>query len=130
MLLINDESNKCYNFAVRNLSELNYSWWLKRKKETRIIGNTDFEEALDDALDDQNIETHPERISKLKPYNNKYNWKRIDFPVGPIDWIKFEKNKSIVLNVLFVPYNTKTISIAYRSEYNNKCKKQVNSSDY
>ena len=55
---------------------------------------------------------------------------RIDFPVGPIDWIKFEKNKAIVLNVLFVPYNTKTISVAYRSEYTNKRKKQVNSSDY
>ena len=31
--MINDESNKCYNFAVKNLSELNYSWWLKGKKE-------------------------------------------------------------------------------------------------
>ena len=47
-----------------------------------------------------------ERISKLKPYISKYNWERIDFPAGPKDWIK-------------------SISIAYRSEYNNKRKEQV-----
>ena len=40
--------------------------------------------------------------------------------------MKFEKNnKTIALNVLYVPHNTKTISVAYRSEYNNKCKKQL-----
>ena len=35
-------------------------------------------------------------------------------------------NKIIVLNVLFVPYNTETIRVAYRSEYKNKREKQVN----
>ena len=40
--------------------------------------------------------------------------------------IKFEKNnKAIALNILYIPCNTKTISVAYRSEYNNKRKKQV-----
>ena len=39
---------------------------------------------------------------------------------------KFEKNnKAIALNILYIPCNTKTISVAYRSEYNNKRKKQV-----
>ena len=47
--------------------------WLRGKKETIISGDTDFEDALDDALNYQNIENHPERISKLKPYINKYN---------------------------------------------------------
>ena len=32
---------------------------------------------------------------------------------------------TIALNVLYIPHNTKTISVAYRSEYNNKRKKQV-----
>ena len=82
LLMINDESNKCYSFAVKNLSELNSSGWLKGKKETIIIGNTDFEEALDDALDYQNIETHPERISKLKPHVNKYNKGKDRFSCG------------------------------------------------
>ena len=72
------------------------------------------------------MKKNPQRISKLKPYINKYNWEGIDFPAGPKEWIKFEKNnKTIALNVLYIPHNTKTISVAYRSEYNNKRKKQV-----
>ena len=44
----------------------------------------------------------------------------------PKEWKKFERNiKTIALNILFIPYNTKTIRVAYRSEHNNKCKKQV-----
>ena len=40
--------------------------------------------------------------------------------------MKFEQNnKTIALNILFIPHNTKTIRAAYRSEYNNKRKKQV-----
>ena len=72
------------------------------------------------------MKKNPQRISKLKPYINKYNWEGIDFPAGPKEWIKFEKNnETIALNVLYTPHNTKTISVAYRSEYNNKRKKQV-----
>ena len=108
------------------MSELNSSGWLRGKKETIISGDNDFENALNDALNYQNIETHPERISKLKPYINKYNWEGIEFLADLKDWKKFEQNnKTIALNVLYIPHNTKTISVAYRSEYNNKCKKQV-----
>ena len=32
---------------------------------------------MNDSLDYQTIETHPERISKLKPYINQHNWKDI-----------------------------------------------------
>ena len=42
-------------------------------------------------LNYQTIETHPERISKLKPYINKYNWEGINFPAGSKEWQKFEK---------------------------------------
>ena len=56
-----------------------------------------------------------------------YNWKGIEFPAGPKDWIKFEQNnKAIALNVLYVQDNTKTISVACRSEYNSKRKKASN----
>ena len=86
--MINDEANNCYYFAVKNLSELNSSGWLVVKKETIISGDNDFEKALDDALNYQNIETHPEKISKLKSYINTYNWKGIKFPAGPEEWKK------------------------------------------
>ena len=48
------------------------------------------------------------------------------FSAGPKECVKFEKNnKTIALNVLSISGNIKTISVAYRSEYNNKRKKQV-----
>ena len=31
--MINDESNKCYHFAVKNLSELKSLGWFRGKKE-------------------------------------------------------------------------------------------------
>ena len=34
-------------------------------------------------------------------------------------------NKTIALNILFIPRNTETIRVAYRSEYKHKRKKQV-----
>ena len=124
--MINDEANNCYYFGEKNLSELNSLGWLRGKKEAIINNDSSFQNALDDALNYQNIEKDPQRISKLKPYINKYNWEGIEFPAGPKEWGKFERNnKTIALNVLYIPHNTKTISVAYRSEYNNKRKKQV-----
>ena len=94
--MINDEPNNFYYFAVKNLSELNSLGWLRSKKEPIINNNNNnnnnnFQDALDDALNYQNIEIHPERISKLKPYINKYNWEGINFPAGSKEWQKFEK---------------------------------------
>ena len=42
------------------------------------------------------------------------------------DWKKIEQNnKTIAPNILFVPHNTKTIRLAYKSDYNNEHKNQV-----
>ena len=90
LLMINNESNNSYYFAVKNLSELCSLGWLRSKNEAIINGDNDFQNTLNDALNYQTIETHPERISKLKPYINKYNWEGIEFPAGPKDWKKFE----------------------------------------
>ena len=67
LLMINNEANNCYYFAVKNLSELYSLGWLRSKKETIINGDNDFQNALDDAFNYQNIEKDPQRISKLKP---------------------------------------------------------------
>ena len=78
-------------------------------------------------MNHQNIENHPERISNLKPFIDQYNWKGIEFPSHSKDWKKFEQNnKTIALNILFVPYNTKQIRLAYKSKYNHKRDNQVN----
>ena len=124
--MINNERNNCYYSAVKDLSELNSLGWLKSKTESIITDDNHFKNALNDALNYQIIETHPGRISKLKRYINKYNWEGIEFPADTKDLIKFERNnKTIALNILFIPHNTKTIRVAYKSEYNNKRKKQV-----
>ena len=55
-------------------------------------------------------------MSKLKPYINRYNWERIEFPAEPKDWKNLERNnKTIALNIFFIKYNTETIRVAYRS---------------
>ena len=67
-----------------------------------------------------------QRISKIKPHIDKYNWKDINFPVGIDEYKKFEENNSdIALNILYAPPNEKKISLVYKSKYNRKCKNQV-----
>ena len=51
---------------------------------------------------------------------------KINFLAGPHEWKKFERNnKIIVLNILYVPYNTKEICRIYKSKYNNEGKNQA-----
>ena len=102
-----------------------------------------FQYAIIAALNYHNIDNHPERISKLKPFINNYNQKDIEFPANLKDWKKFEcNNKTIALSVLYVLYNakqeinddedeneydgTKYIRPAYISKHNNKWDTQVN----
>ena len=49
--------------------------WLKNKKVT--IDNNCFQYALTAALNYQNIKSHPERVSNLKLFIDKYDWKEI-----------------------------------------------------
>ena len=113
-------------FCCKKLVRIDSLGWLKSKKEAIFSGDNTFQNALNDALDYQNIETNQQRISKIKLYDSKYNWEGIEFPPGSKDWKKVEQNnKTIALNILFVSYDTETIRVAYRSKYNHKHKKQV-----
>ena len=83
--------------------------WIKNKGVTISPKNTKnnicFQCAIVAALNYQNIDHHPERISKLKPFIINYNWKDIEFPSHSKDWRKFEcNNKTVALNILFEPY--------------------------
>ena len=78
-------------------------------------------------MNHQNINHNSERISKLEPFINSYNWTDIGFPSYSKDWGKFEcNNKAIALNILYVPYKTKEIRQAYISKHNDKRNNQVN----
>ena len=57
--------------------------WLKNKGATINLKNKDnkcFKYAIIAALHYQGIGGNPQRISKLKPFVNRYNWKDIEFP--------------------------------------------------
>ena len=90
--MINYEVKKYHYFAVKNLSELSSLGWLRGKKEAIINNDRSFQNALDDSLNYQTTETHPERISTIKPYIIKYHWEGVKFPAGLKDWKKFEWN--------------------------------------
>ena len=53
-------------------------------------------------LNHEGIKKDPQRITKIKPFINKYNWEGINIPSEKDDWEKFEKNNvTIALNVLY-----------------------------
>ena len=90
--------------------------WLINKRATINPKNKDnkcFQYSITVALNHQNIENHPERISNIKPFINQYNWKDIDFPTGINEWKKFERNKkTIAPNIFNITPNTTTINLA------------------
>ena len=121
----------CVNALYYNLHKISLSRggsyidspeWLKTKKGTINPKNNDdecFQYAVSVALIYRNIKNNPERMSKIKPFIDQYNWKEISFPSHKVDWKKFElSNKSIALNILYIPYNTKELRHAYKSKHN------------
>ena len=102
--------------------------WLKNKKSTINPKNNDhkcFQYAVTLALNLDNVDNHPERISIIKPFIDQYNWKDIDFPSTGKDRRKLELNNDIALNILYVPHNTRKTQVAYKSKQNLTCDKQV-----
>ena len=83
---------------------------LKDKKSTTNPKNNDdkcFQYAITLALNLDKIKKDPQRVSKIKPFIENYNWQDIDFPSTSKDWKKFECNNEVALNILYVPYNIK-----------------------
>ena len=86
---------------------------MKNKKATINIKNNDdkyFQYAITVVLNHEQTKKDPQRITKIKPFIDQYNWKEIDFPSHKKDWKEFEKNnKRRALNILYVTHNTKEI---------------------
>ena len=78
------------------------------------------------------LRLNPEKTSKIKPFIDQYNWKEINFPLHKKYWKRFESNnKSIALNILYIPSHTKEIKHEYKSKYNLNREKSNNSfNDY
>ena len=89
--------------------------WIKNKKcainPQNKNDNRCFQYSVTAALNYQKISNNPERILKIKPFTDQYNWNEINFPPQEQDYITLEmKNKSITLNVLCVQRNTEVMS--------------------
>ena len=122
----------CYDFNKISLNRggsfIDSPKWLKDKKSTINPKNNDhkcFQYAVTLALNLNKINKHPQRISKIKPFIDQYNWKDINFPSTSKDWRKLKLNNEIALNILYVPHNTRKIQVAYKSKQNLTCNKQV-----
>ena len=95
--------------------------WLKDKKSIINPKNNDnkcFQYAVTSALNLDKIKKKTQRVSKI-------NWEDIDFPSTSKDWKNFESNNAVALNILYVPYNTKKINIAYKSKNNLTQERQI-----
>ena len=112
----------------RGVSYIDSPKWLKDKKSPINPKNNDekcFQYAVTLALNIDRIKKDPQRISKIKPFIDQYNWKDIEFPSTGKDWRRFELNDKVALNILCIPHNTKKIQLAYKSKNNLTCDKQV-----
>ena len=113
----------------RGRSYIDSPKWFKDKKSTINPKNNDdkcFQYAVTLALNLDKIKKDPQRVSKIKPFIEKYNWENINFPSTSKDWKRFECNNEVALNILYVPYSTKQIYIAHKSKNNLTQKRQIN----
>ena len=112
---------KCHevNFK-RGGSYIDYPNWTKKKKVTRNSTNEDdkcFQYIPTVALSFEEIESHPEIVTNILPFINKYNWEGINYSSKMDDWKRFEKNnQTIALNILLT--KEKGILPAYISNHN------------
>ena len=141
-----EESMRGSDFVFNHVESMNYSFhkidmkrsgsyiyspeWIKNKKATLNPKNKKddkcFQYAMTIALNHDKIGDNPERVSKVKPFINQYDWSEINFPSHINDWKKFElNNKSIALNVLHVPEDEKAIRHSYKSKYDLTHENQV-----
>ena len=102
---------------------------MKNKKaaiSSKDNGNQCFQYTITVALNHKNIVTDLQRISKIKPFTDKYGWKEIKFLSHKNDCKKFESNnKTIALNVLYIPNKSEEIRHAYISKHNSTLENQL-----
>ena len=96
--------------------------WIKNKKSAINPKNNDdmcFQYAVTVTLNHNKINNHSQRVSKIKPFIDQYNWNDIGFPSTSKDWKKFELNNELIaLKILYVPHKTGKIHLGYKSRHN------------
>ena len=96
----------------------------KKRKATINPKNTNdkcFQYAVAVALNYEEIKLNPERVSNIKLFINKYNWKGINCPSKINEWKTF--NPTIALNFLYI--KEKEVCLAYILKINLNWDKQI-----
>ena len=95
--------------------------WIKNKKCVINPQNKDnkcFQYSITLSLYHNRVNNNPQRIPKIKPFINNFNWENINFPPTQQDYENFEVNdKSIALNILTTQKQGK-LSHYYKFKYN------------
>ena len=121
----------CYKCHKVNFSRgglyINPPDWITKEKTIIMRKNTDnkcFQFAANVALNYEEFESHPERVSNIKPFITKYDSKGINYPSKIDEWVTFhEKNPITALNISIL--NKKEICLTYISKNNSNCEKQI-----
>ena len=74
--------------------------WKNKKAATNATNeyyNKCFPYTTTTASSHEEIGKHSERISKIKPFIDKYSWKHINCPSGKGYWIKFGKYSAAIV---------------------------------
>ena len=78
---------------------------MKKKKETinpKKVGDKCFQYAANVALSYEEIKWNPERVSNIKSFINKYNWKGINYPSKINNWKRLRKIIQQLLLILYI----------------------------
>ena len=85
LILLNSLYYKLHNIILKHSSSyIDSPKWLEKKRTAVNPKNNDdrcFQYDITVALNYQNIRNNPERLTKIKPFIDKYNWKEISFPI-------------------------------------------------
>ena len=120
---------KCHKVNANHFgSYIDSPNWIKNKKAAiNPINKKDnkcFQYTVTVTLNYEEVRKDLQRITKIKPFVNKYNSEEINFLSEKDDWKKIEKNNvTIALNVLYA--KKEKIYPAYVSKHKSNCEKQV-----
>ena len=63
----------------------------------------------------KNFKKDPQRITKIEPFINKYNWGGINYPSEKDDWKKFEKNNVTIAIIISYAKKKKYILLMFQN---------------
>ena len=120
---------KCHKINVnREWSHIDSPDWIKSKTaKINSINKKDnkcFQYVVTVALNYEGIKKDPQKIKKIKPFINEYNYKGINVPSEKDNWKKIVKNNvTIALNVLYAKKEKVYPAYAYISQQNSNREK-------